>query len=71
MKYRLLKSKIDGSRSVLCDDGLRVRESENPALYADLRRKAIANNNRRARHDVLVSCGLTRVRGAMGGVYYE
>lgn len=30
-----------------------------------------ANLNRRDREDVLRSCGLVKVRGALGGVYWE
>ena len=33
--------------------------------------KARRNTNRRAREDALRSCGLVKVRGAMGGTYWE
>jgi len=29
------------------------------------------NRQRRERHEILISLGLRRVRGALGGVYYE
>lgn len=35
------------------------------------RKTAKANINRRMREDVMRSCGLTKVRGAMGGTYWE
>jgi hypothetical protein len=38
---------------------------------AEEARKQRANASRRARHDALTSLGLTRVRGNLGGVYYE
>ncbi len=34
-------------------------------------RRARANANRRARESVLRDLGLTKVRGALGGVYWE
>lgn len=34
-------------------------------------RRAKANANRRAREAALRSCGLVKVRGALGGVYWE
>jgi len=38
---------------------------------ANGKRRERAKAMRRARHEVLTSLGLTRVRGACGGVYYE
>jgi len=34
-------------------------------------RRARARANRKAREDVLRSCGLVKVRGALGGTYWE
>ncbi len=34
-------------------------------------KRARANVNRRARESVLRSCGLVKVRGALGGTYWE
>ena len=34
-------------------------------------RRIIYNANRRERHAALTSLGLKRVKGALGGVYYE
>ncbi len=34
-------------------------------------KRAYRNRARRERHATLVSLGLVRVRGALGGVYYE
>ena len=33
--------------------------------------KARRNESRRAYHDAMTSCGLVRVKGALGGTYYE
>lgn len=30
-----------------------------------------ARDNRNARHEAYISCGMTRVRGSQGGIYYE
>ena len=35
------------------------------------RRNARANRNRKAREAILRSCGLVKVRGALGGIYWE
>jgi len=45
------------------------RECDDAA--ADGKRRARARQMRKERHDILTSLGLTRVRGALGGVYYE
>jgi hypothetical protein len=35
------------------------------------RDRSKANANRKAKEDILKSCGLTKVHGALGGVYWE
>ena len=35
------------------------------------RKRERANAARRAKHAAYTSCGMTRVKGALGGVYYE
>lgn len=45
------------------------RELENQVAYARKRRQAAAN--RRARDEAMRSLELTKVRGAMGGTYWE
>jgi DNA-directed RNA polymerase subunit M/transcription elongation factor TFIIS len=35
------------------------------------RRRSKASANRKAREDVLRSCGLVKVRGSLGGTYWE
>ena len=37
----------------------------------DRRRTRSIARNARMRHDALTSCGLVRVKGALGGIYYE
>lgn len=72
MKYRLLKNKVSGERSVCVNaTGQVITEKDNPVEYADLRKKALAALARAAKHDALTSLGLTRVRGNLGGTYYE
>ena len=72
-KYSLLKNKVTGERSVRINlNGVLVTEKENPTLYADLRKKALASLARKAKDDIMESMGLTKVRGAVSGkVYYE
>ena len=66
MKYTLLKNKATGARSILvagsseCDGFQVVRESEEPLLYADLRKRAIANRNRAERDQVMRDLGLVK-----------
>ena len=64
MKYTLLKNKATGARSILvdgeCDGFQTVRESEEPALYAKLRKRAIANRNRAERDQVMRDTGLVK-----------
>ena len=45
---------------------MKLTKSQRRALKAERKNEA-----RRGRHDAYVSCGLKRVRGAQGGVYYE
>jgi hypothetical protein len=35
------------------------------------RKLARARSNRKARHQAMLDCGLVRVKGALGGTYYE
>lgn len=35
------------------------------------RRTKNANNAKKWKHEAMLSCGLVRVKGALGGVYYE
>lgn len=57
----------------LCGTEIDVKDGENRCAQCEhkSKRNAKARANRRARHDVLTSLGLVRVRGALGGVYYE
>lgn len=73
MKYSLLKNKISGERSIRINDGsgTMIKESENPIEYARLRKLALVNINRGQRDDAMRSIGLVRVKGALGGVYWE
>jgi hypothetical protein len=71
-KYKLLKNKVTGERSICVNaTGQVITEKDNPVEYADLRKKAINNMKQAIKHDALTSLGLTRVRGNLGGTYYE
>ena len=46
-------------------------DSHCPVYLAYRKRRDAQNEDRRARHEAMTSLGLKRVRGALGGVYYE
>lgn len=73
MKFTLLKNKVTGIRSVRNNKtGETVVESENPELYAQLRKKAIANIERASRDDCMRSLGMVKTYGSVSGkVYWE
>ena len=48
-------------------DNLCVECDEKVAMGKRLRRNGLA----RARHQAMLDCGLVRVKGALGGIYYE
>ena len=56
-----------------CGDEIDTKDGDNHCERCE--RKALsrkrANANRRARHAALTSIGMVRVRGALGGTYYE
>jgi len=54
-----------------CGEELSTRDGVNVCPKGCKLTKSKAAAQRRARHDALTSLGLVRVRGAMGGVYYE
>jgi len=74
-KYRLLKDKITGERVILENRGdhgqFTTRELDNPEKYALLRKRAITNMRRKARDEAMRSIGMVKVKGALGGVYWE
>lgn len=56
----------------VCNEEIGTKDGDNRCK--ECKKKASAARRRaaaRARHAAMVSCGLTRVRGALGGVYYE
>ena len=72
MKYTLLKNKVTGERSIRINgEGTIIKELENPVEYARLRKMALTNLHRANRDDAMRSIGLVKVRGALGGVYWE
>jgi hypothetical protein len=72
-KYTLLVTKQTKERSIRNNKtGEVIRELENPAKYAELRKKAVQNIKAAQRHELMLDCGLTRVYGTVSGkVYYE
>lgn len=60
----------------LCGEEIATRDGENRCLKCDTGAETPAkrkdrNADRRARDDAMRSLGLTKVRGAMGGTYWE
>ena len=71
-KYTLLKNKVTGDRSVRINDtGEVVIEVCDRARYAELRKKALNSLNRQAKNDAYASVGMKRVKGSLGGTYWE
>lgn len=58
------------NRCPTCGDNPSMQGRGDTAATAKAKR-ARRNANRRARDEVMRSLGLTKVRGAMGGVYWE
>jgi len=59
-----------------CGDEIGTKDGDNLCRKCDDaaangKRRPRARQMRKERHEVLTSLGLTRVRGALGGVYYE
>jgi len=48
-----------------------VHQAQGCKLCAERARTRRANKRARDRHEAYTACGLVRVRGALGGVYYE
>ena len=72
MKYRLYQNKVTGARSALIvATGEMVKESDDPASYADIRKKRLASVRNAGRAEAYRSCGMVRVVGEQGGVYWE
>jgi hypothetical protein len=71
MKYTLLKNKETGERGIRLTGGEIVSESNEPDRYAELRKRALRNRRRADIDDAYRSCGMTKVRGDSGRVYWE
>ena len=74
------KQQSKGARAMkvcnVCGEEFAGRDGENTCLSCEREarskaKRARARANRRAREDVLSSLGLVKVRGALGGVYWE
>jgi len=70
-KYVLLKNKTTNERSVRITGGQIVTEKDQPEEYKRLRKLATKNLNQAAKNDAYRSCGLKKVRGNLGGTYWE
>ena len=60
----------------ICGDEIATRDGENRCDGCEMNerskaKRAAANKRRRERESVLRDCGLVKVRGAMGGTYWE
>lgn len=55
-----------------CGDEIATRDGDNHCLSCeDGKKRKLAKQRRKEREDALRSCGLVKVRGAMGGTYWE
>lgn len=74
-KYRLMINKASGEKFIIENRGIHgqfiTKETENPTEYARLRKLALANYKRRANDEAMRSCGMVKVKGALGGTYWE
>ena len=49
-----------------------IREYDDPIKFKELKRKINASYQRKLKDDLMRSCGLTKVRGAVSGkIYWE
>lgn len=72
MRYTLLKNRITGERRVYnAETKEYISEVTDKARYDELRKKAINNRNRAERDQAYRDCGLVKVRGSMGGAFWE
>lgn len=57
----------------VCEAEIYTLDGENrcPACEKSAKQRARRRANAAARRDLMESCGLVRVRGALGGTYYE
>lgn len=71
-KYTLLKNKQTGERAIRINKtGETISEKDNPDTYTELRKRALNNLKTRQRNEVLKDLGLVKVRGNLGGTYWE
>jgi uncharacterized membrane protein YvbJ len=54
-----------------CGDEISTKDGENRCKACTNRSKKNAANQRKAYNDVLKSLGMVKVRGALGGTYWE
>jgi hypothetical protein len=54
-----------------CGDEIATKDGDNKCGTCDNKPKPKAKRDRSAMHRAMTSLGLVRVRGALGGVYYE
>jgi hypothetical protein len=66
----LIRPSISGNKLAWIDAIKKHRNADCPLCKA---RKQTRNKNlwARSRHQAFLDCGLTRVKGALGGIYYE
>jgi len=71
MKYRLFKNKKTNEKYILVNNEDKIYEKDNSVLYKELRKKALNNLYIRQKNDILSSIGLKKVKGSLGGIYWE
>lgn len=74
-KYTLCKNKLTGERSIFVNEcpghQEKIMESAKPEEYARLRKLALRNIARKQKDDCMKDLGLIKVKGNLGGTYYE
>lgn len=54
-----------------CGDEIFTKDGENRCKDCEKKKRKKSTLTSKQRDDIMTSLGLTKVRGAMGGVYYE
>lgn len=72
MKYTLLKNRITGERKIINNLTKEIiKESENPGLYTELRKKAISARKRQERDQIFLDLGLVKGKTSTGRTIWE
>lgn len=71
-KYSLMQTKTTKIQAIRINETDEVvRQDIDPVRYAELRKLAVKNLNKRNKDELMDSLGLKKVKGNLGGTYYE